>query len=62
MTYFSPQANLVKMLVWIEHIKQLEERLTRLSAKSMENRLSQAQRSAIEAEIRATNLAAQTFS
>jgi hypothetical protein len=44
-----------------EHIKQLEERLHRLSTESMENRLSRAQLNAIEAEIRAVNLALTHF-
>ena len=44
-----------------EHIGELEKRLSRLAAKSMENRLSRTERNRVEAEIRAVNLALTHF-
>ena len=44
-----------------EHIRELDARLTRLSAESMENRLSHTERNRVEAEIRAINLALTHF-
>jgi hypothetical protein len=44
-----------------EHIGELEQRLKRLAAESMENRLNRTQRNRVEAEIRAVNLALTHF-
>jgi aspartate aminotransferase-like enzyme len=44
-----------------EHIRELEDRLQRLNAEGMENRLSRTERNRVEAEIRAVNLALTHF-
>ena len=44
-----------------DHIGELEQRLKRLAAESMENRLSRTERNRVEAEIRAVNMALTHF-
>jgi hypothetical protein len=44
-----------------EHINELEKRLKRLAAKSMENQLSRNQRNAVETEMRVVTLALSRF-